>query len=165
MQHCRPSDDAVTVSYIVLGCTQACTVMSMCEASQQCLLMLGINWLSRAKDSEGTTVEGGRGTHAFMMTMMLVLVLFRVPCNSTWGPPTHSLLVGSAICVLKNISCTCMPSCQGNSPIPQRAPRNNPRTMLRAHKYTHAATCLCQLGTDRHVLRRPCYQKHVVQLL
>lgn len=65
-----------------------------------------------------------------MMMMTLVLVSFRVPCSSTWGPPTHSLLVGSAICVLKNTSCTCMPSYQALSPVPQRAPQNNPRAMV-----------------------------------
>ena len=54
-----------------------------------------------------------------MMTMTLVLVSLRVPCSSAWGPPSHLLLVGSAICVLKNTSCTCTPHCQAIPPVPQ----------------------------------------------
>ena len=40
-----------------------------------------------------------------MMMTTLVLVSLRVPCRSTCGPPTHRLLDGSAICVLKKTSC------------------------------------------------------------
>ena len=65
-------------------------------------------------------------TYAFMMTMTLVLVSFRLPCSSTGGPPTHLLLVDSAIRVLKKTSCTCMPSYQALPPAPQGAPQNKP---------------------------------------
>ena len=43
MQHCRAFLEALNVSSVVLGYTQACTVMLVCEATQQCSLMPGIN--------------------------------------------------------------------------------------------------------------------------
>ena len=70
MQHCRPFSKALNVSSIVLGCMQACTMMPVCEATQQCLLMPGINRsvprMTTTASRHGLEEEGALGAGGFV---------------------------------------------------------------------------------------------------
>ncbi len=82
--------------------------------------------------TKATSVGGCElDAHAFMMTMMLVMLPLRVPCSSTWGPSSHLLLAEFASWVLKKSSCTCEPCC-------------------------HAVHTLTGQGPWSHLLRVPC---------
>ena len=58
------------MSFIVLGCTQACTMMPMREATQQCLLMPGINrsvpCMTTTASWHGLKEEGALGAGDFV---------------------------------------------------------------------------------------------------